>query len=429
MMAKDLESDSSIVVHEQGDRSLDGIFRLIEVAGQARGLDEVLAAMCTEVSAIAASAVVSIYVREEDAAGPVFTMRGNVGFPVDAIGRVRLRVGEGIIGFVADRLRPVSVTAADADEHFKYIPGLGEERFPALLAVPVLRGMGATGVLVLQRGPTASFAAEEVVLATALAAVISHALERAEGRERDRQTDHGVARLRGVSLSGGAAMGRAEVLPTLAALSYTKVPAGPNPLSLEVALQRLQSEVGKAVQRIGGPLARELGTLALILEDRRFRERLSAAVAAPSPLPALSDVAREYARVAFRVAQNDHATADAMAERAAEIEDLCVLVHAATTGRPLVRTGAIVVVENLRAFMVLNAISRGASAFVVDGDLPVDGAVAAIVREAGVPLLGSVTGVFSWVRPDHLLVVDADAGTIRVNPEATTVARFRNTRG
>jgi phosphoenolpyruvate-protein kinase (PTS system EI component) len=45
-----------------------------------------------------------------------------------------------------------------------------------------------------------------------------------------------------------------------------------------------------------------------------------------------------------------------------------------------------------------------------------------------VPLLASVTGVFSWVRPDHLLVVDADAGTIRVNPEATAVARFRNTR-
>src|SRR5258708_26947288 len=142
MMSKDLERDGSIVVHEQGNRSLDGIFRLIEVAGQARGLDEVLAAMCTEVSTIAGSDVVSIYVREEDAAGPVFTMRGNVGFPAEAVGRVRLRVGEGIIGFVADRLRPVSVASADSDEHFKYIPGLGEERFPALLAVPVVRCIG-----------------------------------------------------------------------------------------------------------------------------------------------------------------------------------------------------------------------------------------------------------------------------------------------
>jgi phosphotransferase system enzyme I (PtsP) len=426
MMPKDL--DSSIVVHEQGNRSLDGIYRLIEVAGQQHGLDDVLAAMCTEVAAIADSDVVSVYVREEDAAGPVLTMRGNVGFPAEAVGRVRLRVGEGIIGFVAERLRPVSVASAESDEHFKYIPGLGEERFPALLAVPVLRGMGATGVLVLQRGLSQRFAAEEVVLATALAAVISHALERAEVRERDRQTDHGVARLRGVAVSSGAAMGRAEVLPTLAALAYTKVPPGANPVPMDVALQRLQTDLLKAAQRIGGAAAREIATLAVILDDRRFRERLTVAAAAPSPLPALSDLAREYARVAFRVGKGDQATADAMAERAAEIEDLCVLVHAATSGRPLVRAGAIVVVEHLRVFMALNAIARGASAFVVDGDVPADGAVAAIVRDAGVPLLASVTGVFSWVRPDHLLVVDADAGTIRVNPEATAVARFRNTR-
>jgi hypothetical protein len=163
-------------------------------------------------------------------------------------------------------------------------------------------------------------------------------------------------------------MGRAEVLPTLAALAYTKVPPGPNPVPMDVALQRLQTDLLKAAQRIGGAAAREIATLAVILDDRRFRERLAVAAAAPSPLPALSDLAREYARVAFRVAQGDHATADAMAERAAEIEDLCVLVHAAASGRPLVRAGAIVVVEHLRVFMALNAIARSASAFVVDGD-------------------------------------------------------------
>ena len=423
------DQDSSIFVHEQGHRSLDGIFRLIEAAGQPHTLDEVLAAMCIQVAAIAGCDVVSIYVREEDAAGPVFTMRGNIGFPTEAVGRVRLRVGEGIIGFVADRLRPVSVALADREEHFKYIPGLGEERFPALLAVPVLRGMGATGVLVLQRGKSATFSTEEVVLATALAAVISHGLERAESRERERQTDHGVARLRGISVSGGAAMGRAEVLPTLAALAYTKAPPGPNPISLEATLQRLQSDVRKAVQRIGDAKARDITSLALILDDHRFRERLSVATSAPAPLPALSDLAREYARVAFRVAQGDQTTAEMMAARAAEIEDLCVLVHASTSGRPLVRTGAIVVVERLGVFMALNAIARGASAFVVDGEVTPEGAAATLARDAGLPLLSSVTGVFSWVRPDHLLVVDADAGTIRVNPEATTVARFRNNRG
>jgi len=43
-------------------------------------------------------------------------------------------------------------------------------------------------------------------------------------------------------------------------------------------------------------------------------------------------------------------------------------------------------------------------------------------------LLARVKGVFAWVRPGDLLVVDAKAGSVRVNPEATAVARFRTRR-
>jgi len=150
-----------IRVHEQGDRSLDGMFRLIEVAEREQPLHEVLNAMCAEVAAVAYADVASIYVREVEADGPVFVMRGNVGFPTAAVGSVRLRAGEGITGFAAERLRPVSLAVAERDAHYKYIPGLGEERFPALLAVPVLRGGGAAGVLVLQRREADAFNAAD----------------------------------------------------------------------------------------------------------------------------------------------------------------------------------------------------------------------------------------------------------------------------
>jgi phosphotransferase system enzyme I (PtsP) len=433
------DRDPSIFVHEIGNRSLDGIFRLIEVAGQQQSLEEVLAAMCADVSAIAAADVVSIYVREETAEGEAFTMRGNVGFPAEAVGRVRLRVGEGIIGFVAERLRPVSVAMAEADEHFKYVPGLGEERFPALLAVPVLRGGAAAGVLVLQRGIACVFTGEEVVLATALAAVISHALERAVERERERtrRGDRAVARLRGVALSQGTAMGRAEVLPTLAALTRATseaagpaaAPAGAGRSTFESVIRRLRSDLDRVAQNADGSAARQLATLSLILDDRRFCERMALAAASATPLKAMSDLAREYARVSFQTNWGDGGTAQLMVDRAAEIEDLCVLVHVATAGRPLVGSGAIVVAERLGVFLAVAAMSRGASAFVIEGELSDDSLVAKLVAAAGLPLLTTVTGLFSWVRPDDLLVVDGDgdagSGSVRVNPAATAVARFR----
>lgn len=439
-----------VQVHGAGDRALDGIFRLIALGDEDRALEEVLTSMCADVADIARANVASIYVREENEDGLRFTMRGNVGFPPEAIGRVHLRPGEGITGFAAERMRPVSVAIGKQDRHFKYISGLGEEKYPALLAVPILRGGLTAGVLVLQRGVERAFSDGEVVLATALAAVINHAIERGEDRER-RQADGGArraVRLSGTSVIGGAAMGRAEFLPTLSALTGgapgepTTPPkrvgergvsprepfaggAGPSqgPAVIEATLERLQAELRKA----GDAAAGEMRGLSLILDDRRFRDGLAQGCAAPEPLKALSALARSYARVSFTMSPNDRDGAEIIRDRAAEIEDLCVFVHAASRrGRPLVRSGTVVVAERLRPFAAIHAITAGATGFVVEGEVREDSAAAVLVRAAGLPLLSSVGGVFSWLQPDDLLVIES--GGLRINPPATAIAHFRNAR-
>jgi phosphotransferase system enzyme I (PtsP) len=414
-------------VHDSGDHTLDGIFRLIQLGEEDEPLEAVLTAMCGDIAKIARADVASVYVREAGPDSERFTMRGNVGFPAEAVGRVHLNRGEGITGFAADRLRPVSVAEADRDERFKYIPGLGEEQFPALLAVPVLRGGAAAGVLVLQRRASSAFTPEEVVLATALAAVINHALERGEGRERERaqNNDRRTVRLSGSPLVAGTAMGRATVLPTLAALAAPTGPARPIDASaLDTLWTRLRGELQKGIAA-GGAAAQEIASLALILDDERFRGRLTEACAAPAPLKAMSELARAYARAPFQAA-GDEATSALMGVRAVEIEDLCVLAHAVAGGTRLVRAGAMLASERLGLFATAYAISAGASAFVVEGEVPGDGGPAALARAAGRPVVAAVHGLFGWLRPEDLVVVDADAGVVRVNPPATTVARFRS---
>ena len=321
-------------VHDSGDHTtLDGIFRLISLGEREEPLEDVLTAMCGDIATIASADVASVYVREEGPDGERFTMRGNVGFPPEALGRVHLGRGEGITGFAADRLRPVSVADADRDARFKYIPGLGEEQFPALLAVPVLRGGAAAGVLVLQRRAATAFTAEEVVLATALAAVLNHALERGEGRERQRaaDADRRTVRLGGVAIVGGAGDGsrRGAADAGRAGQNRRGQQAG-RPASLEMIWTRLRGELASAAT---GSAASEIASLAMILDDERFRGRLAEACAAAAPLKALSELARAYARVPFSGAAGDDATAEWLGARAAEIEDLCVLVYAgATTG-------------------------------------------------------------------------------------------------
>jgi phosphotransferase system enzyme I (PtsP) len=419
----------SFQIHDAGDRALDGIFRLIALGDEDRPLEAVLTSMCADVAEIARANVASIYVREEDEGGLRFTMRGNVGFPPEAIGRVHLRPGEGITGFAAERMRPVSVAVGKQDRHFKYISGLGEEKYPALLAVPILRGGTTAGVLVLQRGVSREFSDGEVVLATALAAVINHAIERGEDRERRqaRSTDRRAVRLPGQSIVNGDAMGRAELLPTLSALAGRETGERTAPAKIEATVERLLGELRKAAAAAGESAANELRSLSLILQDWRFRGGLAQGCGAPEPVKALSALARSYARVAFTVPASDRDGAEIISDRAAEIEDLCVLVYASSLrGRPLVRSGSVVVAERLRPFAAMHAIASGATGFVVEGDVREESATAALIRSAKLPLLASVGGVFSWLQPDDLLVIES--GGLRINPPATAIAHFRNAR-
>ncbi|MEI6431714.1 MAG: GAF domain-containing protein, partial [bacterium] len=71
------------------------------------------------------------------------------------IGKIRLKVGEGITGWVAREKQPVSIAAeAWNDERFKYVPELQEERYQSILSVPLIWRADCIGVInVRAQGP------------------------------------------------------------------------------------------------------------------------------------------------------------------------------------------------------------------------------------------------------------------------------------
>lgn len=429
MADKPTEPEPVVQVHGRGDdRSVDGILRLIEIAGQERPLDQLLAEMCPHLAAIAAADVVSVYVREHGPAGDTLIMRGNVGFPPSAVGTVSLKMGEGITGLVAECMRPVSVAVAAGEASYKHVPGLGEERFPSFLGVPLLGQGRVVGVLVVQRRRVEAFTAGELALATALGAPIVLAIESARRRATDRQQRGRSARLTGVPLVGGTAMGRVAVIPTLTGLPEADGPGGA--VDLGAGLERLRGDLEKATRRLRGEqdpeIRRAVDNLELALVDQRFRERLLSS-GAPHGVSALRGVAKEYARVPYRVPVRDGTIEPALAERAREVEDLCVLLWAAATRVPMLPPGGVWVGERVGAFMALCAVARGAAALVCDGVVEESPGLA-IARAGGVPVLSQVEGLYAWVRPGDLVVVDADAGTLRVNPATSSVESFRKAR-
>jgi hypothetical protein len=198
---------SIIHVHHRGDRGVDGIMRLIELASHDGPLEAMLTAMCDEIASITGVEIASVYVAEDDR----LVMRGNHGFAETAIGAVSLAVGEGITGLVAECMRPVSAAHAAAEAAYKEVPGLGEERFPVFAGIPLISAGAVVGVLVMQRRKK-PFAMDEVTLAAALAAPITLAIERRKASAVR------SARLTGTGHGGSVVLGRAGVVPTATAI-------------------------------------------------------------------------------------------------------------------------------------------------------------------------------------------------------------------
>ena len=390
---------SIIQVHHRGDRGVDGILHLIELASHDGPFEPVLIAMCDEIAAIAGVDVASIYVREDDR----LVIRGNHGFGEAAIGTT-LAVGEGITGLVAECMRPVSAAHAAAEASYKHVPGLGEEHFPVFAGIPLIGGGAAIGVLVLQRRKR-PFAAGEITLATALAAPITLAIERRRAQAVR------SARLVGQGHGGAVVLGRAGVVPTT-----TAIPAAPG--DIERALARLQEDLARAVRKLADSdddaAGAALDRFALALADQRLRERLAAAAGQPGGLRA---VAKEYARAPYRLGL----AADA--ERVTEIEELCALVGVAADARTTLRPGAVWLADRVGAFVVIAAVARGAAA-VVAADAVTPGALA-IAAAARLPLVSHVPGVFGWAHAGDLLAVDGSAGTVLVHPAPTEIERLR----
>jgi phosphotransferase system, enzyme I, PtsP len=399
-----------IHVHHRGDRGVDGILRLIELAGHDGSLEAMLTAMCDQIVSITGVDVVSVYVRDEG--GERLVMRGNRGFPESAIGAVSLAVGEGITGLVAECMRPISAAHAATESAYKPVPGLGEEKYPVFAGVPLLAGGAAIGVLVLQRRRKV-FATDEVTLATALAAPVTLAIE------RRRATAIRSSRLGGVGQVHGTVLGRAAVVPTATAFDLREGDGAPaEDRAMDRAFARLRDDLGRVMKRladapepaIGGALDR----LALALCDARLREQLASVADRPAALRA---VAKEYARAPYRLGLVGPAP-----EHAGELEELCALL-----GDPRgLRPGAIWIADRIGAFVALIAVARGAAALVASD--AISPTAIAIARAARIPAISDVAGLFGWVRPNDLLAVDGEHGSVLVQPAPSDIERLRQTR-
>lgn len=143
--------------------------------------------------------VCSVYLLGADRAHLV--LGATVGLRPEGVGRIRMRLDEGLAGMVAQQVRPLVLDDAHLHPRFKYFPESGEDQYRSFMGVPVIHRGVIQGVLVVQTKQQRTFAPEEVQTVTESASQLSEIISEARSQnqfvvpthERLQQLAHNLA--------------------------------------------------------------------------------------------------------------------------------------------------------------------------------------------------------------------------------------------
>ena len=150
--------------------------RLLANSAAADDHQSLLRAVIDEAREATRSDVCSLYLWEPEPAELVLTATN--GLSRDGIGKVRLRLGQGVTGAVAEQGRPLSVPDVRLEPRFEWVPGLDQEEFLSMLSVPVLVGDRLVGVLNVQTSEVRRHRPDEVELLMAIGGHVAGIIQR-----------------------------------------------------------------------------------------------------------------------------------------------------------------------------------------------------------------------------------------------------------
>jgi signal transduction protein with GAF and PtsI domain len=140
-----MNSDIASVLTDTSE--LDLVHLVTSRMANADALNETLTRIVDFICAVVKCDSCFIYVAE----GHRLVLRASMNPHADLIGRLKLRFGQGITGWVAENVEPVVIAErAFSDPRFKFFKELPEHRYEAFLSVPLLCRKRPVGVISMQ---------------------------------------------------------------------------------------------------------------------------------------------------------------------------------------------------------------------------------------------------------------------------------------
>lgn len=353
-----------------------------------------------------------------------------------SVGRVRMKLGEGLTGHVGETERPVFVSEARDDPHFKYFPETGEERFHSFGGVPLSRRGELLGVLAVQTERVHAFHTNDVFLLQALASQVASILDVSTllPGEGDEEKPSAPVCLIGLGTSPGIGMAKAIVLgqdPMLLsppAELFSSVDEEKDRLAkaLEKAVERALSTADRLVDG-GAEAAAIFRAHAQILRDPRLRSRIEERIASDR-MPASQAVDRVLREtVETFEAREDPFLRDSVHDLL-DVRMQILTGLGVDLGVEVAGEEPVVVMAEFLTPAQTASLDRSLVAGIVTEHGSETSHASILARSRGIPAVVAVPDLLSRVRRGDLLLVDGVNGFVFVNPDPDTIRHYEERR-
>ncbi|MBL6946747.1 MAG: phosphoenolpyruvate--protein phosphotransferase [Rhodospirillales bacterium] len=368
--------------------------------------------------------VCSVYVRR---AGDLLELFATKGLKKSAVHSTRLRVGEGLVGVVAARARPLALSDAQHHPSFVFRPETGEEIFHSLMGVPILRGGRVLGVLVLQNRIRRRFISEEVETMQTVAMVLAEMVAGGEliaGQEL--LPADGIAKsplqISAARFHAGIGMGVAvlnqphthvsRLVAEDAEEEHERVRRAAT--EMHVALDALLADESLAGDEENRGI---LESYRMIAEDAGWLGRIGEAIdggltAEAAVMKVQNDIRARFSRISDRY----------LRERVHDMDDLAdrLLNHllgpsAGDEEKAGLPEDVVLFARNMGPAQLLEFDRSRLRAIVLEEGSPT-AHVAIIARAMDIPMVGQAKGVMSRVEDGDPVIVDADHANVLIRP-------------
>ena len=409
-------------------RSIGTIQKIAQSINASIDLTDALNKLVSSINETLKVDVCSIYLN--DKSNNHYILMATRGLNPEAVGKVTIDYGEGLVGLVGKRSEPVNIEHADKHPCFKLIPECDEESYHSFLGLPVIQGGELLAVLVVQQISPRQFDDQDLAFLTTLAALIAGNIvfAKAKGEIDELKSGKGLTSglYEGIAGAPGLCIGTGVVVYTLSDILTVSDRTPDDPVHEEklfrAAIDSVVEELHSISEQLAGTLPEAdrllFDAYALIAKDEELiAETVKRIKAGNWAQGALRDTIQWYA-AQFEKMDNVY-----LSERADDIRDigrriLSYLQRDVQAKRDY-PDKVILIGENLSPLDIAQ-VPPESLVGLVSGHGSGYSHLAIVAHALGIPAVMGFSNKLPLSRLDtKTLVIDGYKGSIHISPNAT----------